>query len=55
MLEQRPPRPLFEGRPGIGNSTVARRLVNLLRDPRIPLAGFVTDELRVHGCREGFA
>jgi nucleoside-triphosphatase len=55
MREKRPPRLLLEGRPGIGKSTVARRLVSLLRDARIPLAGFVTDELRVHGCREGFA
>jgi nucleoside-triphosphatase len=49
-----PLRVLLEGRPGIGKTTVARRLVGLLRDAGVPLGGFVTDEIRVRGRREGF-
>jgi nucleoside-triphosphatase len=49
-----PLRALLEGRPGIGKTTVTRRLIALLRDARVPLGGFVTDELRVGGRREGF-
>ncbi|HET6748427.1 MAG TPA: nucleoside-triphosphatase [Actinomycetes bacterium] len=52
---KRPPRLLLEGRPGIGKTTVARRLLALLRDAGIPLGGFVTDEIRRGGHREGFA
>ena len=33
---------------------VARRLVVLLRDAGVPFGGFVTDEIRVRGRREGF-
>jgi nucleoside-triphosphatase len=53
--EKRPLRLLLEGRPGIGKTTVARRLLALLRDAGIPLGGFVTDEIRRGGRREGFA
>jgi nucleoside-triphosphatase len=53
--EKRPLRLLLEGRPGIGKTTVARRLLALLRDAGIPLGGFVTDEVRRGGHREGFA
>ena len=49
-----PLRVLLEGRPGVGKTTVARRLVGLLRDAGVPLGGFVTDEIRVRGRREGF-
>jgi nucleoside-triphosphatase len=49
-----PLRVLLEGRPGIGKTTVARWLVALLRDAGVPLGGFVTDEIRVRGRREGF-
>jgi nucleoside-triphosphatase len=49
------PRLLLEGRPGIGKSTVARRLVGLLRQVGVPVAGFTTQELRGRGRREGFA
>jgi nucleoside-triphosphatase len=55
MHQERPLRLLLEGRPGIGKTTVARRLVALLRDTGVPLGGFVTDELRRGGQREGFA
>jgi nucleoside-triphosphatase len=53
--EKRPLRLLLEGRPGIGKTTVARRLLALLRDAGIPTGGFVTDEIRRGGHREGFA
>jgi nucleoside-triphosphatase len=46
---------LVEGRPGIGKTTVARRLGQLLRKAGVPLAGFVTEELREGGLRVGFA
>lgn len=46
---------LVEGRPGVGKTTVARRLAALLRERGVPLAGFVTEELRERGRRVGFA
>jgi nucleoside-triphosphatase len=46
---------LIEGRPAIGKTTVARRLGALLREVGVPLAGFVTEELREGGRRVGFA
>jgi nucleoside-triphosphatase len=49
-----PLRVLLEGRPGIGKTTVVRRLATLLRDAGVRLGGFVTDEIRAHGRREGF-
>jgi nucleoside-triphosphatase len=53
--EGTPPRLLLEGRPGIGKSTLARRLLALLRQAGVPVAGFTTAELRTGGRREGFA
>lgn len=50
-----PPRLLLEGRPGVGKTTVARRLVKLLLEERLPLAGFTTEEIREGGRRVGFA
>jgi nucleoside-triphosphatase len=55
VVQKRPLRLLLEGRPGIGKTTVARRLLALLRDAGVPLGGFVTDEVRTGGRREGFA
>jgi nucleoside-triphosphatase len=46
---------LLAGRPGIGKTTVADRLVALLRDAGLPLSGFVTREIRERGRRVGFA
>jgi nucleoside-triphosphatase len=46
---------LIEGRPAVGKTTVARRLGALLREARVPLAGFVTEERREGGRRVGFA
>jgi nucleoside-triphosphatase len=46
---------LIEGRPAVGKTTVARRLGALLREAGVPLAGFVTEELREGGRRVGFA
>jgi nucleoside-triphosphatase len=45
---------LLEGRPGIGKTTVARRLLKLLQEAGVPVAGFTTGELRTGGHREGF-
>jgi nucleoside-triphosphatase len=46
---------LVEGRPAVGKTTVMRRLAILLRQAGVPLAGFVTEELREQGRRVGFA
>jgi nucleoside-triphosphatase len=46
---------LLEGRPAIGKTTVARRLAELLGEAGVPLAGFVTEELREQRRRVGFA
>jgi nucleoside-triphosphatase len=45
---------LLEGRPGIGKSTLTRRLVALLQQAGVPVGGFTTGELRTGGRREGF-
>jgi nucleoside-triphosphatase len=50
-----PPRILLEGRPGVGKTTVAERLVALLRDAEVPVSGFVTSEMREGGRRVGFS
>jgi nucleoside-triphosphatase len=54
-VTEQPVRVLVEGRPAVGKTTVARRLAELLREAGVPLAGFVTEELREHGRRVGFA
>src|SRR5262245_65260964 len=54
MNDKSPPRLLLEGRPGIGKTTVTRRLTTLLRAAGVPLGGFVSDEIRVGGRRVGF-
>jgi nucleoside-triphosphatase len=46
---------LLEGRPGVGKSTVARRLADTLRSDGITLTGFVTEEIRESGRRVGFS
>jgi nucleoside-triphosphatase len=53
-VDEGTPRLLLEGRPGIGKTTVARRLVTLLQEADVPVAGFTTAELRTGGYREGF-
>src|SRR4051794_32090138 len=50
-----PPRLLVEARPGAGKTTAFRRLADLLRDARVPVTGFTTEELREGGGRVGFA
>jgi nucleoside-triphosphatase len=50
-----PPRLLVEARPGAGKTTALRRLAELLRESRTPLAGFTTEELREGRRRVGFA
>lgn len=46
---------LLEGRPGVGKTTLARRLVDELRVAGVPVAGFTTEEVRHGGGRIGFA
>jgi nucleoside-triphosphatase len=53
-VDEGTPRLLLEGRPGIGKTTVARRLVALLQQRGVPVGGFTTAELRTGGRREGF-
>lgn len=45
---------VLEGAPGVGKTTVARRLVSLLRDADISVSGFLTTEVRTAGRRVGF-
>jgi nucleoside-triphosphatase len=53
-VDEGTPRLLLESRPGIGKTTVARRLLQLLQEAGVPVAGFTTGELRTGGHREGF-
>ena len=53
-MEEGTPRLLLEGHPGIGKTTVTRRLLQLLREAGVPVGGFTTGELRTGGDREGF-
>jgi nucleoside-triphosphatase len=45
---------LIEGRPGIGKTTVATRLMTLLQRHGVSVVGFVTTEQRERGRRVGF-
>ena len=45
---------LLYARPGVGKSTVARRLTDRLREDGIPVTGFITEEIRERGRRLGF-
>jgi nucleoside-triphosphatase len=53
-VDESTPRLLLEGRPGIGKTTVARRLLALLQEGGVSVGGFTTGELRTGGRREGF-
>ena len=53
-MDEGTPRLLLEGRPGVGKTTVARRLLTLLQEAGVPAGGFTTAELRAGGRREGF-
>ena len=44
----------MEGRPGVGKSTVADRLIAMLRTADVPVSGFVTREIREGRRRTGF-
>jgi nucleoside-triphosphatase len=46
---------LLEGPPGVGKTTVVRRVAELLGDAGMAIAGFVTEEIREEGRRVGFA
>lgn len=45
---------LLEGRPGVGKTTVARRVADLIRSAGVVLGGFVTEELCEGRRRVGF-
>jgi nucleoside-triphosphatase len=45
---------LLTGRPGVGKTTAARRTAELLAGRGVPVAGFLTEELRHRGRRIGF-
>ena len=49
-----PVRLLIAGRPGAGKTTVLGLLSELLHEAGVPLAGFLTRELRQRGRRVGF-
>lgn len=53
-MEGRAPKLLLEGRPGIGKTTVIRRLADELREAGVPVGGFTTREVRERGERRGF-
>ena len=53
-MDEGTPRLLLEGRPGIGKTTVARRLLHRLQEAGVPAGGFITAELGSGGRREGF-
>jgi nucleoside-triphosphatase len=46
---------LLEGRPGSGKTTVAWRLLEILKVGGVPVRGFVTREIRQGGRRAGFS
>jgi nucleoside-triphosphatase len=46
-----PPRLLLEGRPGVGKTTIALRLIEILQADGLPVTGFVTREVRGEGGR----
>jgi nucleoside-triphosphatase len=46
---------LLEGRPGCGKTTLVRRIVAVLREHDVAVAGFTTEEIREAGKRVGFA
>jgi nucleoside-triphosphatase len=45
---------LLQSPPGVGKTTVVRRLIGLLQEIGVPVEGFTTRELREHGQRVGF-
>lgn len=46
---------LVEGRPGVGKTTLVKRVVASLRHMGLDVCGFTTGEIRITGRRVGFA
>lgn len=40
--------------PGIGKTTLAQKLINILKDKGVKTSGFYTEEVRKNRAREGF-
>ena len=53
-MPERPARILITARPGAGKTTAIARLAELLREAGVPVAGFLTRELREGRRRVGF-
>lgn len=52
---KRRPHVLVTGRPGVGKTTLMKRIIEELRHREVKLAGFYTEELRREGMRTGFS
>lgn len=48
------PKICITGHPGIGKTTVIKKLFSILQQSNIPVAGFYTEEIRVNQKRQGF-
>ena len=45
---------LVEGRPGVGKTTLAKRVISSLQHAGLEVCGFTTGEIRIAGRRVGF-
>jgi nucleoside-triphosphatase len=45
---------LVEGRPGVGKTTLVKRVVDCLQRAGLGVCGFTTSEMRIAGRRVGF-
>jgi nucleoside-triphosphatase len=46
---------LLEGRPGVGKTTVVRGVAERVKEAGMPVAGFLTEEIREGRARRGFS
>ncbi len=45
---------VLTGRPGIGKTTILKRITSILKEKGISVGGILTEEVREHGVRVGF-